>query len=306
RKARLHTVSERESEPLETLFRIKEVVREGLTLVVSKKVPIILVDRDNAATFLYRHDMPLPTSQATMPSAMASSRNHGRLTNSRSDQDSRTVASPANGDSSLNAGSASYALAMDRMVDSLVDSDVPHKPNPVFGAPDQLSGNQHLNRPRIGSLSAAGQTVQSPFPSVEPKFKSYSPPTLPSILNTPFAPQPSDAFLGTKDTAAPFGLPGQIYPSATYIHHPSLQMQFSRQGQFNPVDLSSNIGGQSYDLTPSAKVPRATVPSHSFNQTCPPAWSHFSSSLSNTNGENSWVSGRPGFGAVGSGRRQGD
>lgn len=337
RKARLHSVSERQPEDMEMMFRIKELVREGLALVVSQKVPILLLDKNNAATFVHRDDY-IPESVPAAPMAAGPVQ-----------QKQLQHSAPAlrDIDSNSNAPSMSYSLAMDRMVDNLVDFDIPNGTGNMVDVNAQMRENQPLQRPRLES-SSANHTVQGHLP-VDPNRTSYSPPTLPSIFNTPFAPQPSDAFLAGTETTH-FLPPGQTAQHLQQTHNlpvslggqnaslPSSHMQTSRHnaipnqmlgfppeiphvtdrprrqplapppglGVSMPVaNATTQFGSMSpfHSIQPPIHTGAPPMPSHV--QRPPPGFPQFNQQWGDMNSENLWSTGRSGFGAVGSGRRQG-
>ncbi|KAI5303924.1 hypothetical protein KEM56_007049 [Ascosphaera pollenicola] len=353
-KARLHSINERQPEDLEMMFRIKELVREGLALVVSQKIPILLLDKNNVATFIHKDDYtpePALTDSTSMAPGLVQPKQPQYVV-----QPVRAAPCPGDSEGVTNAASMSYSLAMDRMVDNLVDSDMPNGAGQALGVPAQMREDQHLHRPRLASLSA-GNAAQGHFPpAAESNYTSYSPPALPSILNTPFAPQPSDAFLGGADAVHFPPAPGQAFPLAPQAHpvstplrsrNPSLSsshMQSLRQKSIsNPPGLAfspepSHVngyprGGQSFVTPPPGLAVNAPIASagnaqfgsvppfnnvltHYMNsnvstlpfndQRFPSAFFQPNQRWGGATVENLWSTEKPGFGAVGSGRRQGD
>lgn len=104
-------------------------------------------------------------------------------------------------DGTSQSASASVSVAMNRMVDALVESETADSgplddgilsvsPNYLGTRFDASVGQQDRDRVENGFSTFP---AQSPITGLDPAL-SYSPrPALPSILNTPFAPQPGDA-----------------------------------------------------------------------------------------------------------------
>ncbi|KAK2873481.1 hypothetical protein FQN49_002337 [Arthroderma sp. PD_2] len=197
------------SKNMDMLFRIREFVVDGVDLVANHKIPIILVDKDDANLFVYKEE-GLPQ----FSSPRSQHRGHGHTLSSTSiDRDEiKRPAPPAPGVVEDGA-SISGSVSMHRMVDNLVESEPAESLAGGDNAPmpyhASLNSNHHRNLVRQGFEGSLSST-QGPTP-----VQSYSPgPPLPSIMNTAFAPQPGEAMspASRPSTAIPSASP-QVLPS---------------------------------------------------------------------------------------------
>lgn len=170
----------------EMLFRIRELVVDGLDLVVHERIPVVMVDdEDNEAKLFVYKEEGLPQ--------LSSPRAHGHTLSSTSiDRNEIQMKTPKPNPSLLEDGasasaSVSVSAAMNRMVDNLVESEpadsIPGDDNIPWGNSNAYLRCNTQNEPVHGNGLGIANAPHS-----------YSPgPQLPSILNTPFAPQPGDA-----------------------------------------------------------------------------------------------------------------
>ncbi|KKZ65238.1 hypothetical protein EMCG_08910 [[Emmonsia] crescens] len=206
---------------IEMLFRVREFVIDGLDLVVQEKIPIILAENNETKLFVYKEE-GLP--QFSSPSGH---QHQHTLSSTSIEREDIRPAEPNPGPmeyANSQAASTSISLAMNQMVDNLVESETTESCPPIERTLSSSTAwhNACLNntntnngasqqdgsgdRSGNGNCTGTGTgTFNSYSPIIEPGApQSYSPrPTLPSILNTPFAPQPGEAISpGTRPSTA--------------------------------------------------------------------------------------------------------
>ncbi|EEH46095.2 uncharacterized protein PADG_02245 [Paracoccidioides brasiliensis Pb18] len=209
KKPRSDDVKEKQPVHIEMLFRVREFVIDGLDLVVQEKIPIILAENNETKLFVYKEE-GLP--QFSSPSGG----HHHSLSSTRIDREDIRPLESNSGVmeyATSQSASASISFAMNQMVDNLVESESTESCPPMErtlssstawqnanlnnananrGTPQRDSGEPSGNSNDTGT----GTGTFHPYsPIIEAEApKSYSPrPALPSILNTPFAPQPGEA-----------------------------------------------------------------------------------------------------------------
>ncbi|KAF3482425.1 uncharacterized protein GIQ15_05184 [Arthroderma uncinatum] len=204
----LHTETSNSSNT-DMLFRIREFVIDGLDLVIHERIPIVMVDKEDAKLFVYKEEgLPQFSSPRSQP------RGHGHTLSSTSiDRDEIQRPTPPAPGVLEDGASISGSVSMHRMVDNLVESepaeslaDSDDGPMPSYAS---LNSNHRRNMVRQGFEGTLSST-QGPTP-----VQCYSPgPPLPSIMNTAFAPQPGEAMspASRPSTAIPAASP-QVLPS---------------------------------------------------------------------------------------------
>ncbi|KAI5300852.1 hypothetical protein KEM55_004460 [Ascosphaera atra] len=219
-KARPYEVKEKQTEDVEMLFRIKEIVRDGLALVVAEKAPIVLVDKSNGASFVYKEE-GLPQIPVVRPSNIPPSTAQPAQAPNVSLKPQSTKLPNLDGvDNASQPASLSYSLAMDRMVDNLVDSETAEVERQFQQARITGTQAQYPTQPVRSNVAMGRQPSQAAVAPNVQEGVSYSPPPLPSILNTPFAPQPGEELQSAG------ALPG--------VHAPSAQGGMPPPGLFMP------------------------------------------------------------------------
>ncbi|EFR00683.1 hypothetical protein MGYG_03688 [Nannizzia gypsea CBS 118893] len=194
------------SNDIEMLFRIRQFVIDGLDLERNERIPIAMVNKEDARLFVYKEEgLPQFSSSRSQP------RGHGHTLSSTSiDRDE--IQKPAPSSSALEDGaSISGSVSMHRMVDNLVESEPAESLTDGDNAPSYYATVDSNHR-----RSIVRQGFESAIPGAQGSyhFQSYSPgPPLPSIMNTAFAPQPGEAMSPTSrpSTAIPSASP-QVLP----------------------------------------------------------------------------------------------
>ncbi|GKZ97965.1 hypothetical protein AnigIFM59636_001789 [Aspergillus niger] len=288
---------ERNHPNMEMLYRIREFVIDGLDLVVSKKIPIALVDDEDKKTFIYQEE--------GLPSQFFASRSghHHTISSASIERDDIQKAAP---DSSHNidtrsvfggsqAASASMSASMHRIVEGverLVESDTYENAPAV---PEQLAFPRSSNQQRPSSqffdssmdsifqedllprqTPAAPPGLVPPVTGSAPLVRvssshSYTPrpalPGIPSIWNTALSPELGDA----PSPRTPPGL-GQHYPASMLPgnitspnHHLPTQDMIAnelmlRQSMINQASRHSPLNGPS--TIPSSWMPSPSSTSH--------------------------------------------
>ncbi|KAK2742319.1 hypothetical protein FQN57_005407 [Myotisia sp. PD_48] len=254
-KLRSSSTDDNLSEDAEMRYRIREFVVDALALIVDETIPIVLLDDPRGQVFALK-DGPLPppeaadrfqhTGPASQPQIInqVESRRPAVLDTNMLDDDT-SVPVPA---------------GLRHMVDSLVEPDVPQDENSI---PAQS--------PR--SPLSVGPGFDSPA-GVNP-IQSYSPrPALPSILNTAFAPQPSDAISPrirpsiTMPTDSPHLLStdGRLSAHYSFLLDPKTALHPSPYSNSSIEDYTSAM--------PSFQTPRLASPGgHAFGPRFPAAQS---------------------------------
>ncbi|KAF3900371.1 DNA/RNA binding protein [Trichophyton interdigitale] len=181
----------------EILFRIRQFVIDGLDLERNEKIPIVMVNKEDARLFVYKEE-GLPQ----FLNSRSQTRGHGHtLTSTSIDLDE--IQKPAPSSSALEDGaSISGSASMHRMVDNLVESEPAESLVDGDNAPSYYASVNSNHRQSL---------VHRGFENERPShFQSYSPgPPLPSIMNTAFALQPGEAMSPTSrpSTAIPSTAP---------------------------------------------------------------------------------------------------
>ncbi|WEW56581.1 hypothetical protein PRK78_002028 [Emydomyces testavorans] len=200
----------------EILFRVRELVVDGLDLVVRKvsfylailtfdlanryqKIPIILVSSEYKNVFLYEEEGELSDTEHQPTTSVE------QEDNSRYKEDDDHLE-----DDVSTSASVSAFDEMDKMVDALVNSEA--DPSENFATDNETTKLQpwpHLSiDTNGGSLDfrvSAHESLQAPYtPTIGPEpVQSYSPgPPLPSIMNTPFALQPGEVSPRSRPSTA--------------------------------------------------------------------------------------------------------
>nr|XP_001398361.2 hypothetical protein ANI_1_180154 [Aspergillus niger CBS 513.88] len=288
---------ERNHPNMEMLYRIREFVIDGLDLVVSKKIPIALVDDEDKKTFIYQEE-GLPSQFFASPSG-----HHHTISSASIERDDIQKAAP---DPSHNidtrsvfggsqAASASMSASMHRIVEGverLVESDTYENAPAV---PEQLAFARSSNQQRPSSqffdssmdsifqedllprqTPAAPPGLVPPVTGSAPLVRvssshSYTPrpalPGIPSIWNTALSPELGDA----PSPRTPPGL-GQHYPASMLPgnitspnHHLPTQDMIAnelmlRQSMINQASRHSPLNGPS--TIPSSWMPSPSSTSH--------------------------------------------
>ncbi|OAX79223.1 hypothetical protein ACJ72_06458 [Emergomyces africanus] len=221
KKPRADDLMEKLPVHVEMLFRVREFVIDGLDLVVQEKIPIILAENNEAKLFVYKEE-GLP--QFSSPSGHQHQHSLSSTSIERED-----ILPPESNPGPIDyansqSASASISLAMNQMVDNLVESETTESCPPIERTLSSSNAwyNASLNNTntnngasqqdssghRAGNGNGTGAETgnfNAYSPIIEPEApQSYSPrPALPSILNTPFAPQPGDTISpGTRPSTA--------------------------------------------------------------------------------------------------------
>ncbi|KAM5444633.1 hypothetical protein MferCBS31731_000087 [Microsporum ferrugineum] len=244
---RLHTETST-SNNTDMLFRIREFVIDGLDLVVHEKIPIVMVDKEDAKLFVYKEE-GLP--QFSTPRNLA--HRHGHTLSSTSiDRDE--IQQPAPSSSALEDGaSISGSVSMHRMVDNLVESEPAESLADIDNNPSYYASLDSTHRRSIVRQGFEGTISGTQGPA---HVQSYSPgPPLPSIMNTAFAPQPGEAMSPTSrpSTAIPSASP-QILPAGGNTVSPFLgslgSSAFAHSSSFVPTPVDDFSSSLSYMQTP--------------------------------------------------------
>ncbi|KAI9677461.1 MAG: hypothetical protein M1817_006415 [Caeruleum heppii] len=186
---------ERHLPHVEMLSRIRDLLTDGLELAIDEKIPIALVEGN---AFAYQED-GLPSEMLASPQVVpvASDAVHPRTeqpSGSTPPFDPAPYDTPSEFPDASSSTSVSMSANMHHMVDSLVE------PSP---APASATADETSYGPRFGTLTAAsledrvhGFSQHRRGASHELHHLPSSPhtprPSLPSILNTPFAPDPQE------------------------------------------------------------------------------------------------------------------
>ncbi|EFE40372.1 conserved hypothetical protein [Trichophyton verrucosum HKI 0517] len=182
----------------EMLFRIRQFVIDGLDLERNERIPIVMVNKEDARLFVYKEE-GLPQ----FLNSRSQTRGHGHtLTSTSIDLDE--IQKPAPSSSALEDGaSISGSASMHRMVDNLVESEPAESLVDGDNAPSYYASVNSNHRRSLAHQGLENGVSGAQGPS---HFQSYSPgPPLPSIMNTAFAPQPGEAMSPTSrpSTAIP-------------------------------------------------------------------------------------------------------
>ncbi|EER27270.1 hypothetical protein D8B26_005826 [Coccidioides posadasii str. Silveira] len=288
----------------EMLFRVRELVTDGLDLVVRKKIPISLASGYDKNIFLYEEEGFAQFSTTT---------------NFSSEIAEQEVTTPKQCDNHMeNEESAMESVSpfddMDKMVDALVNSEA----DPGESCAPKSGAATFQPWPRL-SIDTNGASMDYPFPgdnvlrspyspTIPPEaVTSYSPgPPLPSITKTPFTPQPGEVSPRTRpSTATHSGLrrssgydvnpmsplnytPLQSNPVISAQHRSSTPVMSQNSNGFTPTG-SSMINYQNWqtvhrsftERVPCIGVPNANDPrllSSPFNPSGYPPGSYATSS----------------------------
>ncbi|KAL2001059.1 hypothetical protein VTN02DRAFT_2296 [Thermoascus thermophilus] len=222
-KPRMHDPGVERNHPnIEMLYRIREFVIDGLDLVVSKKIPVVLVDEKDRKTFIYQEE-GLPSQFYASPHThhhTLSSTSIEREDIQQAKQDPRYVADNKSVFGGSQSASASVSANMHRIVEGverLVESDTyegapavsalpaflrdpPTSPDRSFETtPSSLmfrEDGMNMLRPPMPPPGLGPRNAHTPTSAMSAS-PSYHPrpalPSIPSIWNTAFAPQPGEA-----------------------------------------------------------------------------------------------------------------
>ncbi|EAS30551.1 uncharacterized protein CIMG_06030 [Coccidioides immitis RS] len=231
----------------EMLFRVRELVTDGLDLVVRKKIPISLASGYDKNIFLYEEEGFAQFSTTT---------------NFSSETAEQEVTTPKQCDNHVeNEESAMESVSpfddMDKMVDALVNSEA----DPGESCASKNGAATFQPWPRL-SIDTNGASMDYPFPgdnvlrspyspTMPPEaVTSYSPgPPLPSITKTPFTPQPGEVSPRTRpSTATHSGLrrsSGYDVNPMSPLNYPPLQSNpvISAQHRSSTPVMSQNSNG---------------------------------------------------------------
>ncbi|PGG96484.1 hypothetical protein AJ79_09574 [Helicocarpus griseus UAMH5409] len=213
RKFRYDDIEEKLPVHIEMLFRVREFVIDGLDLVVREKIPIILAENNGMKLFVYKEE--------GLPQFASPTGNHQQTLSSTSiEREDIHPPGPNNGGpmdyATSQSASASVSFAMNQMVDNLVESETTDNCPPIEKTLSSSTAwhNASVNNTNMNNAAAQDDSNDrsgnagtfNPYsPTIQPEApQSYSPrPALPSILNTPFAPQPGEAISpGTRPSTA--------------------------------------------------------------------------------------------------------
>ncbi|KAK2774531.1 hypothetical protein FQN53_003651 [Emmonsiellopsis sp. PD_33] len=204
--ARASDVEKKFPVDVEMLYRVREFIIHGLQLVTQEKIPVVLSTINDSSVFIYKEE---GLSQFSDPNAQHQHAADNEGIVSHPTEPNHESTEPSNSQSA----SASIFFEMNQMVDNLVESEPTESCPPIERTRSSSSAwhnanlnpnngiSQNTNRPDHGF-----PTFSSYSPTIEPLApqQSYSPrPALPSILNTPFAPQPGESISpGTRPSTA--------------------------------------------------------------------------------------------------------
>ncbi|KAL4942645.1 hypothetical protein BDV06DRAFT_158939 [Aspergillus oleicola] len=256
---------ERNHPNIEMLYRIREFVIDGLDLVVTKKIPIELVDDDDKKTFIYKED-GLPSQFFASPSA----HHHSLSTASIDREDIQQVRQEGDypGDSrSAFGGSQSASIAMSANmhgivegVERLVESDtyenafvVPNQlavstganpnparlydpmPNTAVKSDNIPARHTPVSPPGLGPPMASYHAALDQLPSYShtPGLPPYTP-GLPNIWNTGTL---SPGFRGVSSPRTPPGLAPQNQSPMTPRNFSNPSLQYAPQDTLKDESL---------------------------------------------------------------------
>ncbi|PGH08623.1 hypothetical protein GX51_01143 [Blastomyces parvus] len=289
KKPRSDGVAEKLPAHIEMLFRVREFVIDGLDLVVQEKIPIILAENNETKLFVYKEE-GLP--QFSSPGGQQ--HRHTLSSTSIEREDIRPLESNLGTMEYANSqsASASISLAMNQMVDNLVESETTENCPPIektlssttwrdaslknTNANNGIS-QQNENDDRADNSNCAGTgtgTFNSYSPIIEPAApQSYSPrPALPSILNTPFAPQPGEALSPATRPSTAIRQGDQYHPVLRANHNGAFSpaQDFPQQQQYmmgfqNNLQLPSTPNDYSY-TTSNLSPTQTQTPGIPYNQ----------------------------------------
>ncbi|KAI9826923.1 MAG: hypothetical protein M1832_005862 [Thelocarpon impressellum] len=216
-KPRMHDAGvERHHPNVEMLVRVRDFLTDGLELAVDETVPISLVE---GGLFVYQED-GLPSEVLGSPGrADETASTPSMPIPRRAEPDGRRSNGVGPSDDGLShsvetseCASVSMSANMQHMVSSLVDNDAPSGPCIPPSAPPsfplQISTSlasaekDETSYEHMGTLTAAELLKMQPSYRPSPQqHQHHTPrPSLPSIYNTPFAPQPEE---GSTSPATP-------------------------------------------------------------------------------------------------------
>lgn len=159
-----------------------------------QRIPITLEDNNNTRCFAYREE--------GLPQFLSTSCHNQTLSSTsveREDIQRRGVNAPTE-DGASQSASASVSAAMNQMVDSLVGSEIPENHTSINGI-SPYSTIWETTGSETNPIRQSYNQQKDPYSGNEayapgagtPPAQSFSPrPALPSIMNTPFAPQPGE------------------------------------------------------------------------------------------------------------------
>ncbi|EDN04849.1 conserved hypothetical protein [Histoplasma mississippiense (nom. inval.)] len=291
KKPRLGDLEEKLPVHIEMLFRVREFVIDGLDLIVQEKIPIILADSNETKLFVYKEE--------GLPQFSSPSGHQHRHTLSSTSIDREDIHPPESNPETMEyansqSASASISLAMNQMVDKLVESETNENCPPIERtlssstawhnaniininthntASQQDGSGEHSSNGHCTATGAGTGTLNSYSPIIEPlPLQSYSPrPTLPSILNTPFAPQPGEAISPATRPSTAIRQGEQYHPNlyANNNRGFSQTQDFSRLQQYgigfqNSLQAPSTPNDSSYP-TSNLSPTQMQTPSISYN-----------------------------------------
>ncbi|QSS54477.1 EST1 superfamily domain-containing protein [Histoplasma capsulatum var. duboisii H88] len=291
KKPRLGDLEEKLPVHIEMLFRVREFVIDGLDLVVQEKIPIILADSNETKLFVYKEE--------GLPQFSSPSGHQHRHTLSSTSVDREDIHPPESNPEPMEyansqSASASISLAMNQMVDKLVESETNENCPPIERtlssstawhnaniininthntASQQDGSGEHSSNGQCTATGTGTGTLNSYSPIIEPlPPQSYSPrPTLPSILNTPFAPQPGEAISPATRPSTAIRQGEQYHPNlyANNNRGFSQAQDFSRLQQYgigfqNSLQAPSTPNDYSYP-TRNLSPTQMQTPSISYN-----------------------------------------
>ncbi|EQL31980.1 hypothetical protein BDFG_05776 [Blastomyces dermatitidis ATCC 26199] len=291
KKPRSDHITEKLPAHIEMLFRVREFVIDGLDLVVQEKIPIILAENKETKLFVCKEE--------GLPQFSSPSGHQHRHTLSSTSIEREDIRPPESSQGPMEyansqSASASISLAMNQMVDNLVESETAENCPPIEKTlssttawRDASLNNANTNngvsqqdgdddRAGNGNFTGTGTgTFNSYSPIIEPAApQSYSPrPALPSILNTPFAPQPGEALSPATRPSTAIRQGDQYNPILRANHHNgafSPAQDFPQQQQYimgfqNSLQLPSTPNDYSY-ATSSLSPTQTQTPGIPYNQ----------------------------------------